>query len=632
MENYYLSEENKNLTGYASKDRPWLKFYPPGASKIEDIDLTYYQYYVNANHKFLDRVGIEFYRREITRGEIINQSDKVAKLFKKNGVKKGDQILLGSIGVPEAFYSLMGLSKIGAGAKLINITYPPELILDSIKQSRFDVFMVLDVFYDLFEQSLKLPEMKNKKIVVIPFTNSFPIGMKTFMLAQRINNRKKFEKLKKENGLNLTFYNDEIKKCENIPDFAPENYDKNLKFLTVYSSGSTSNKAKGIDLPIDSITYMARNHELAVLGTNENTASLHKVPINFSTGVNNNFLLPPLVGMINILDPVFDKKTIGKSFKSHKHKIGVAIISNEMWEAVGDSKLKKDTLSDLTHPIAGGDGASPARQEKIYNNLKKYGCKVPLFSGAGSSEVGACATTTLRQAYKQGTAGVPLPQVNVMIIDDNGEELKYNQSGEICYSTPMMMLGYTNDIEKTKESFFYVDSEKFYKTGDIGFVDEDGFVTYRGRKNDFIYVKDENGNKFKQYLFEIEEIVKRYSSVMDCEAIGIDIGEEDKKPVVHIQFDKEFDGNKYEVIENIIEDFKNQLPFYSIPVAIKIREDFPIAKSGKRDVKTLEKEKDGYININGGAIYKCNIGDGLINYEFIDSINNIYGSKFVKKA
>ena len=316
------------------------------------------------------------------------------------------------------------------------------------------------------------------------------------------------------------------------------------------------------------------------------------------------------------------KKTIGKSFKNHKHKIGVAIISNEMWEAVGNSKLKKDTLSNLTHPIAGGDGASVHRQEQIYNNLKKFGCKRPLFSGAGSTEVGACATTTLRQAYKAGTAGVPLPQVNAMIIDDEGKELKYNESGEICYSTPMMMLGYLNDEEKTRKSFIYVDSEKFYKTGDIGYIDSDGFVTYRGRKNDFIIVKDDNGNDFKQYLFEIEEIAKKYSFIMDCEAVGIDFNSTGySKPVIHLQFTKEFTGNKYEAIEKIITDFKENLPSFSVPIAFKIREDFPIAKSGKRDNKKLSEEKDGYINIDKGIIYECNFNQNDVEYNVLDSIS-----------
>ena len=218
MNNYYLSEENKNMTGYASKDRPWLKFYPPGASKIEDINLTYYQYYVETNKKFLDKAGIEYYNRIITRKDVIKESDQLAKVLQKYGVKKRDQILLGTIGVPEAFYTIMALSKIGAGANIINITYPNELIIDSVKQADFDVFIVLDVFYDLFSDALKLPEMKNKKIIVIPFTNSFPLGTKTVMLAQRIKNKKKFDKLKKDYNLNLSYYNDAIKECINMPD------------------------------------------------------------------------------------------------------------------------------------------------------------------------------------------------------------------------------------------------------------------------------------------------------------------------------------------------------------------------------------------------------------------------------
>ena len=630
MENYYLSEENKNLTGYPSVDRPWLKFYPPGASKIEDINLTYYEYYIKANEKFMDKVGIEYYRRLITRKNVLKEGDKLAKVFKKYGVKKGEQVLVGSIGTPELFYTLLAVSKIGSGANLINITSPKEKMLEVVEKSNFDVFIVLDVFYDLFEECLKSPAMKNKKIIVVPFTNSFPLGLRTFTLLQRINNKKKFKKLKEEYNLDLTYYNDAINKCKDLPDVKPAKYDKNLRFVTVYSSGTTTD-SKGIDLPIDSFTYMARNHELADLGTNENTTSLHKVPINFSTGVNNNFLLPPLVSMINILDPVFDKKTIGKSFMNHKLKVNVAIISNEMWEAVANSKLKKDTLSDITHPIAGGDGASISRQEKISKKLGQYGCRYPLFSGAGCSEVGACATATLSQAYKPGTAGVPLPQVNVRVIDEEGNELKYNQSGELCYSTPMMMLGYTNDEEKTKNSFFYVDSEKFYKTGDIGFVDEDGFVTYRGRKNDFIIEEDENGNEYKQYLFEIEEIVKKYPFIMDCEAVGMEIGSSGfKKPVVHIQFDKDFSGNKYDAIKDIVDDFIDNLPTQSVPVAIKIREDFPVAKSGKRDTKSMSKETDGFIYITSDSMYKCNIVDGKVNYDFSSPLKEFKEPQKVK--
>lgn len=105
-------------------------------------------------------------------------------------------------------------------------------------------------------------------------------------------------------------------------------------------------------------------------------------------------------------------------------------------------------------------------------------------------------------------------------------------------------------------------------------------------------MKDDNGNDFKQYLFEIEEIAKKYSFIMDCEAVGIDFNSTGySKPVIHLQFTKEFTGNKYEAIEKIITDFKENLPSFSVPIAFKIREDFPIAKSGKRDNKKTIRRK-----------------------------------------
>lgn len=596
------------LTGYPSIDKPWLKYYPKDADKIEPINLTYYEYYIKANSKYLNKPGIEYYKNVISRYDVIKNSDIAAKILNYLGVKKREQVLFGMIGIPEAFYIIMGLSKIGAGANIVNITYEKDLLIDSILNSKFKVIFILDVFYDLFEETLKMPEMSNKKIVVVHFSESFPKLIRLITFKQRFDLKKKFDCLAKTYGLDISYYDDLIKKSNSMPDVGIAKYDKKLKFLTVYSSGTTS-KAKGIDLSVDSIIYMARNHELADLGTDENTASLHKVPICFSTGINNNFLLPPLVGMINVLDPVFDKKTIGKSFLQHRFKIGVAILSNEMWEAVSNSKLKKDTLSNLTHPIAGGDGASIYRQLEIFERLKKFGCKIPLYSGAGCTEVGACATTILRQAYKAGTAGVPLPQVNVAVIDETGEQLKYNQSGELCYSTPMMMLGYTNNINATRNSFIYINSEKYYKTGDIGFVDEDGFVTYRGRKSDFIVIND-NGIEKKQYLFEVEEIVKKYKSVIDCEALGINLNDNKyKNVIVHIQFNTQnADFIKRTVIE-IYNDFKNILPLQSVPIAIKIRNDFPVAKSGKRDVKKLLSETDNFLYVKDNNVYDCSLKD-----------------------
>lgn len=596
------------LTGYPSIDKPWLKYYPKDADKIEPINLTYYEYYIKANSKYLNKPGIEYYKNVISRYDVIKNSDIAAKILNYLGVKKREQVLFGMIGIPEAFYIIMGLSKIGAGANIVNITYEKDLLIDSILNSKFKVIFILDVFYDLFEETLKMPEMSNKKIVVVHFSESFPKLIRLITFKQRFDLKKKFDCFAKTYGLDISYYDDLIKKSNSMPDVEIAKYDKKLKFLTVYSSGTTS-KAKGIDLSVDSIIYMARNHELADLGTDENTASLHKVPICFSTGINNNFLLPPLVGMINVLDPVFDKKTIGKSFLQHRFKIGVAILSNEMWEAVSNSKLKKDTLSNLTHPIAGGDGASIYRQLEIFERLKKFGCKIPLYSGAGCTEVGACATTILRQAYKAGTAGVPLPQVNVAVIDETGEQLKYNQSGELCYSTPMMMLGYTNNINATRNSFIYINSEKYYKTGDIGFVDEDGFVTYRGRKSDFIVIND-NGIEKKQYLFEVEEIVKKYKSVIDCEALGINLNDNKyKNVIVHIQFNTQnADFIKRTVIE-IYNDFKNILPLQSVPIAIKIRNDFPVAKSGKRDVKKLLSETDNFLYVKDNNVYDCSLKD-----------------------
>lgn len=122
-------------TGYPSIDKPWLKYYPKDADKIEPINLTYYEYYLKANKNYLNNPGIDYYKNVISRRNVINNSDIAAKILNCLGVKKREQVLFGMIGIPEAFYIIMGLSKIGAGVNIVNITYEKDLLIDSVINS-----------------------------------------------------------------------------------------------------------------------------------------------------------------------------------------------------------------------------------------------------------------------------------------------------------------------------------------------------------------------------------------------------------------------------------------------------------------------------------------------------------------
>lgn len=220
-------------------------------------------------------------------------------------------------------------------------------------------------------------------------------------------------------------------------------------------------------------------------------------------------------------------------------------------------------------------------------------------------ELGATVTftssgiTAAGPRNKIGSTGIPLPLATVSAFDpDTGKELSYGQRGELQVSTPCCMKEYYQNPDATN-AFFRVDEQgrKWGHTGDIGYLDEDGFVYILGRAVDYFI----DSNKQKHYLFDIENVILQNPAVDICEVVvlksdGIFL------PVAHILLKKDFSGDRYQLLKTIHAHCQEQLPASAVPCAYKFRDSFAVKPSGKRDTEALTHERTDYFAVTTEAV------------------------------
>ncbi len=221
-------------------------------------------------------------------------------------------------------------------------------------------------------------------------------------------------------------------------------------------------------------------------------------------------------------------------------------------------------------------GAAPLSQETKDHFEKQLG--LPILEGYGLTETSPVVSVNTEENRKAGSVGINLPYVNVKIVDDNGKELGRNEEGEICVKGENVFKGYYNNPAATAEVF---DSDGWFKTGDIGVVDDEGFIFIRDRKKDMIIIKG-----LKVFSAQVEHVINDYPGIEECAVIGVPDGHGGEIIKLYAvkrkgyAFD-EADFRKY---------LKNNLDNYKRPREVEFRESLPKNSLRKILKKDLRKE------------------------------------------
>ncbi len=228
-------------------------------------------------------------------------------------------------------------------------------------------------------------------------------------------------------------------------------------------------------------------------------------------------------------------------------------------------------------------GAAPLSQETKDHFEKQLG--LPILEGYGLTETSPVVSVNTEENKKAGSVGINLPYVNVKIVDDNGKELDRNQEGEICVKGENVFKGYYNNPAATAEVF---DSEGWFKTGDIGVIDDEGFIFIRDRKKDMIIIKG-----LKVFSAQVEHVINDYPGIEECAVIGVPDGHGGEIIKLYAVKRKGYDFNEADFRKYL----KNNLDNYKRPREVEFRESLPknsLRKILKKDLRkeAIEKMKE----------------------------------------
>lgn len=574
-----MEKELKEIkkTGYSHLDKPWMKYYT-GQYEEPEEKKTVYQEVRDNNLDQPDQIALEFFHAYITFEKLESSICAAAKSFEEYGVKKGSFVTIIAAGIPEMVYSFYGLSKIGAVANMMAYYFDEKGMIDRIGDCESDLLLVMDEFYPQVERAIQKSRIKN--VIIIPALNSSILGL-----------FKKKYKIQRSNELH---WNQFIKDGRLRRNGQTVPYEKDMPLAMVYSSGTTGAN-KGILLSNDSFQNSVYSYRKSGVEVGRGFKFYQIIPPWYSTGLSTSIHLPLASGSTVFMDPRFERDIFIKNVI--KAKPTYTLGPTSMYEGFLDEHLVKGKdLSHLKYPFEGGEPLRKEVADKIEGVFRKHGSSAKMLVGYGQCECGATITSESPFTnHVDGTVGIPLPGINLAIVDEDFRPLPYRERGQILADTPCGMLEYFHNPEATEE-YFHIDSHgtKWYCTGDIGYIDEDGKLFIEGRTSDYSII----GGK-KVYNFDVEKAIMKDENVKLCDVII-----NNDLLTAHIVFNQEFkqtlnsDSLEAELkrIQQLIYEELQDEEF--VPFAFKIRDSFPYAKSGKRDILSMKSETDGFMIID----------------------------------
>ena len=562
--------------GRISEEKIWMKQFPEEERDLKMPRMKIYSYLKDVNKNRLDTTALHYYGKNITYGQLIRRIDEVANAYTAIGVRAGDTVSLLSASTPESIMTVYALNKIGAITNAIDPRQNTEFIEKMIKDSGSKVLVVINIAWPKVK---KIKEsIRQDYIIVQSASTSLPFFKKIAMdLAVRP---------KIEYGGGVMTWNNFMKNADR--GTAIEVDYKGDGVVAIAYTGGTTGFPKGVMLTNDSINSVAFSFKHCGIVYEKGERFLGIMPIFSSYGLVCGIHMPLTMEIELALIPKFNPVELAKHIKKYRpnHLISTPAFYEMMMQ---DPILKGMDLSFLKTLGSGGDTMNEGLEAKLGEFIKEHNMRYPLCQGYGMSELSAAASFCVNDRYKAGSVGVPCLTTTVSVFDpETGEELDYNQQGEICMTGPSMMKGYFNNPEETAHVMrLHDDGKVWIHSGDIGYIDEDGFIFIKGRVKRMITRPDGH----KVFPVVIESAINALPSVINCVVIGVNNrdGIQGQWPMAIVQLAEEVDDAAKEC-RKIFKLCDATLEERGKPVGIIPIDEIPLTGMGKNDYRALEKK------------------------------------------
>ena len=562
---------------YASQAKPWLKYY---AQKYIDQTLptlSAFDFVCHRNQNHLNDTALDYYGRKFTYADLIVNVKKTAAALRGVGVKKGDIVTVVSVMTPEVIALFYAADMIGATLNLVDPRYSVEGIHEYIEEVDSHLLVCLNVVYERCRQAAKRTNVE-KVIVLSPADSLPPVMAVGYKLTTPDKNKY---------ASNVIRWKQFIKGGEGQSTTA-EPYDPDHACVVVHTGGTTGSP-KGVMLTDDCFNGIALQFQAYPKLFHRGQKLMNIMPPFIAYGFACGIHLPLVLGFTVIIIPNLDPAKLGSLVLKHKpeHMFGVPTHYQQL---ASDPKLRDKDLSFIINYAAGGDSLSRGAEQTVNDFLAAHGARYPIAKGYGMTEVSSAATVAAGLDNKPGSVGIPMVNTVVAAFEPGtDQELPIGQRGELCISGPCLMKGYYNKPEETAILLRrHPDGRVWAHTGDMGYLDEDGFVFLDSRIKRMIIRHD----GFKVFPSMIENVVSRHPAVHQCSVVGCADKDhtQGRLPFVYIVLKSDTTAKKKQVIRELERMCAEELPEYVQPVAYKFISSMPMTPVGKVDYRQLEAD------------------------------------------
>lgn len=559
---------------------PWLKYFGDMPAHLDYPKGSMYEAVRESaiTKKKMNSVAYEFQGKKTNYKHFLNKIEVLGKAYKSIGIDEGDMVTVCMPNTPQGVDTFYALNRIGAVPAMIHPLSAVGEIAFYINSTQSKAVLVVDLFYEKVLEALK--QVKHPvKVVVAHIKDELPFPLN---MLYPLTVKKKPAPLPKDNK-NVIDWPDFISGGKKVK--LSDKFPKAEDTAVILFSGGTTGTSKGIQLTNLNMNALAAQVAANAGFTMEGLRMFSVMPLFHGFGLGVGIHTALMASGTCIIIPQFTIKTYARDVKKYKPNVIVGVPT--LYEALLRSEGFDFDLSFLRGMFCGGDSLSVELKKKVDKFLKDHNATIQVREGYGTTECVTASCLTPYDTYREGSIGIPLSDTYYSIVNPNNDsELPYGEEGEICICGPTVMKGYLNNAEETASTLRrHEDGNLWLHTGDLGYMDEDGFVYYKQRMKRLIIVSGIN-----VYPSQVENAIDAHPDVLLSCAVGIPDPYKMhvvKAFVVLRQGVEPSDKIKEEIIENC----KKNVSRYGVPREIEFRTELPKTLVGKVAYRVLEEEE-----------------------------------------
>ena len=558
---------------------PWKEHLGDVPFTLDYFQGSMFEAVANIAEKYPDNVAFDFYGKATTYKELIREIETCAKALKTIGVREGDRVTIALPNCPQAIQVFYAVNLVGGICNMIHPLSAEKEIEFYLNESRSVTAITLDQFYGKFENIRKNTGVTNIVIASVKDELSKPLKAGT-MIMDSINKVQKIPDdapvIRWKDFLKLSrhcFYNYKVER-------------KGADPAVILYSGGTTGTTKGILL--SNLNFNALGQQVIAANPMFRVGDkmLAAMPLfhGFGLGVCIHTMLSQ--GGRCILIPRFTAEDYAK--KVVKCKCNFIAGVPTLYEALLRLPYMNNAdLSSLKGVFSGGDSLSVELKKKFDKFLYDHNSKVQIREGFGTTECVTASCLTPPHMAKEGSIGLPFPDTYYKIVEPGTDkELPYGEEGEILIAGPTVMMEYLNHPQETAQTLRrHADGMTWIYTGDLGVMDSEGFIYFRGRAKRMIITSGYN-----VYPGQIENILDANELIhMSC-VIGVPDPYKMQKVKAFVMLKPGVPEND-DTKELILAYCRKHIAKYAMPYDIEFRKELPKTLVGKVAYRVLEEEE-----------------------------------------